>query len=264
MKPESGNRERTEKSIFWGMVKNDIKSKYATSVFGLIWIFVLPLITIGVFWIVYQVGFRNAPVSDAPFILWFAAGYIPWLFFSDFLSAGANCLVEYSYLVKKIKFNVEILPKVKLAASFVIHLFFVGVLLIMFLIYRIPFSVYAIQCLYYSVALAIYTFGWVLFLSAVCTFFRDIIQIVNIVLQIGFWITPLIWNLREMQESIRNILRWNPISYIVEGYRDSLIYHKWFWEKPIDTAVFWGITLIILVLAGYVFKKIRPFFADEL
>ena len=62
----------------------------------------MPLITILVFWYVFQLGFKNLPVGDAPYILWFSVAYISWIFFTDELISGSNSLVEYSFLVKKI------------------------------------------------------------------------------------------------------------------------------------------------------------------
>ena len=95
------------------LARNDIKARYSNSIFGILWAFATPTATILVFWFVFQMGFRNPPVADVPYILWFVTAYIPWIFFTDALTSGCNCLVEYSYLVKKIRFRVEILPLVR-------------------------------------------------------------------------------------------------------------------------------------------------------
>ncbi|MCC8104041.1 MAG: ABC transporter permease [Clostridiales bacterium] len=253
-----------KKNMIWQMAQNDMKARYASSMLGILWIFVLPFITILVFWVVYELGFRNAPISNVPYILWFSCGYIPWLFFTDYLSSGTNCLIEYSYLVKKVKFPVELLPWVKLNASLMIHLFFLLVLFGMFFIHGIRLTLTAIQVLYYSAAMAFLAYALVRLLSAVCVFFKDISQIVNVIIQIGFWATPIIWNLQEMDEAIRKVLKWNPMSYIVEGYRDSLIYHRWLWEKKEETIVFWIFTGVVFVLGRIVFSRLQKFFADEL
>lgn len=83
------------------LVQNDLKSRYSGSVFGVIWAYIQPLVTILVFWYVFQIGFRNPPVDNVEYILWFIAGYIPWTFFNDGVLASANVFYEYSYLVKK-------------------------------------------------------------------------------------------------------------------------------------------------------------------
>ena len=99
------------------LVKNDLKSRYSGSALGLVWAFVQPLITVLVFWFVFT-GFRNAPVDNVPFIIWFVAAYIPWTFFNDGLLSTTNVFYEYSYLVKKMKFKIWLLPIIKLLSSF--------------------------------------------------------------------------------------------------------------------------------------------------
>lgn len=250
--------------LLFELAKNDIKSKYANSFLGIIWAFIIPLITIFVFWYVFQMGFKNLPVGDAPYILWFAAAYVPWIFFTDVLTSGSNCLVEYSYLVKKIKFDISIIPAIKLISAVFVHVFFIGFVFIMMLYYKLPLSVYNIQALYYTIALSAFSLGLIYLLSAFTVFFKDMSSIVNVVVQIGFWVTPIMWNEATMlNEGVRRVIKINPIHYIVTGYRETFIDHVWFWEHKTESIYFWGITAVIFVLGVLVFKKLSPFFADE-
>lgn len=90
-----------ERNMVWGLAKNDVRAKFASSMLGSMWAFIQPLVTLLVFWFVFQVGFRNPPISDVPFIAWFAPAYLVWTFFSETLTAGSNCMIEYSYLGAK-------------------------------------------------------------------------------------------------------------------------------------------------------------------
>ena len=103
----------------------DFKSRYLGSYLGLLWAFIQPVITILIFWFVFEVGFKSAPVGDSPFILWLMTGIIPWFFISESLASGTGSVVENSYLVKKIVFRVSMLPVVKLLSALVVHVFFV-------------------------------------------------------------------------------------------------------------------------------------------
>lgn len=244
--------------------QNDIKSKYSNSLFGIVWAFVMPLVTILVFWYVFQMGFRNPPVENAPYIFWFSAAYIPWIFFTDMLTSGCNSLVEYSFLVKKIKFDVSVIPIIKIISALFVHLFFVIFLFGMSMIYDYGMSIYCVQVIYYLIALCAFTYGAVMLLAAITVFFKDIISVVNVMIQIGFWITPILWNENTMiNVSVRNVLSINPMHYIINGYRDCYIYRKWFWENPIETLFFWGVTIFLILLGRIVFRKLSPFFADE-
>ena len=224
----------------------------------------MPLVTILVFWYVFQRGFKNLPVGDTPYILWFSAAYIPWIFFVDVVTQGSNCLVEYSFLVKKIKFDVGRIPIIKVLSALFVHVFFVIFLLAMFLVYGYGITPYAFQIIYYTFSACLLSLGLTWLLSAVTVFFKDMNAIVNVLIQIGFWVTPILWNEETMvDQSVRRVLSFNPMHYIVNGYRDSLIFHRWFWENPGETNMFWVITLLTWILGRIVFRRLRPFFADE-
>lgn len=246
------------------LARNDIKSKYSNSLLGIVWAFAMPLVTILVFWYVFQLGFKNLPVGDAPYILWFSAAYVPWIFFVDMTTSGCNSLVEYSFLVKKIKFNIEYIPMMKVLSAGFVHLFFICFLLVMYVFYGYGFSIYNVQILYYSFAAAILGLGMIWLLSAVNVFLKDMNSFYNVIIQVGFWVTPILWNEDTMvNASVKKVLTCNPMHYIVNGYRNSLLFKKWFWESPGETALFWGITAGFWLIGIFVFRKLKPFFADE-
>ena len=100
----------SNRKLIWSLSKNDFKTKYAGSYLGIVWAFVQPVITILVYWFVFQVGFRSTQPAQYPYVLVLVSGIIPWFFFADALNGGSNSLLEYNYLVKKIVFNIDILP----------------------------------------------------------------------------------------------------------------------------------------------------------
>lgn len=251
-------------TIIIRLAKNDFKAKYAASLLGIIWAFVQPMITILVFWFVFQMGFKSKPVDDVPFILWFVVAYIPWIYFNDMLNFGVNVLSDYSYLVKKMKFKVEYLPIVRILSSLFVHIFFIFFIFVMFFYYKYPISIYCIQALYYTFALTMLSWGIIMLFSSWSVFFRDISQIVMIILQIGFWATPIFWNIEEVNSVVAGILKLNPMYYIVTGYRDSFIDKIPFWYHCNETIYYWIITVLVC-LAGWIsFKRLRKHFADEL
>ena len=250
--------------MIFQLAKNDIKSKYSNSILGVIWAVVVPLVTILVFWYVFQMGFKNLPVGDAPFMLWFAVAYIPWVFFGDVLISGSGCLIEYSYLVKKIKFDIRCIPFVKLLSTLFIHIFFIFFIFLMMFCFHYPVSIYNVQVIYYMAAVCCFSLGLVYLLSAITVFFKDTASIVNIIVQIGFWVTPIMWNEETMvDEGVRNILGLNPMHYIIVGYRDSFLNHRWFWENAGESIFFWIVTVLLFFIGWSVFRKMSPFFADE-
>ena len=201
------------------LAKNDFKSRYAASMLGIVWAFIMPIITILVFWVVFQLGFKSVPVEDMPYILWFVVAYVPWIFFNDMLSFGVNALADYNYLVKKVKFKVGYIPLIRIVSSLFVHLFFFIFIYFMFWCYKMPVKFISVQALYYSFALTCFSCGLVFLLSSLAFFFRDVAQLVMVILQIGFWVTPIFWNSNGMDTNILNFVKINPLYYIVEGYR---------------------------------------------
>lgn len=247
------------------LVGNDLKSRYSGSVFGIVWAFIQPLVTILVFWYVFQIGFRNPPVDNIEFILWFIAADIPWIYFNDAVLSSANVLYEYSYLVKKMKFRVWMLPIIKVFSSLYIHVFFMIFIVGMYFLYGYSFQISWIGILYYSFALTILVTGIAFIVSSLAVFLKDASQIVGIILQIGFWLTPVFWADHSMNPSVLRVLKLNPLYYIIHGYRDSLIYGISFWEESIKLSIyFWVVTGLVSWVGIKIYKKLKVHFADLL
>jgi len=252
------------RSLILQLTVRDFKSRYLGSYLGLLWAFIQPVVTILIFWFVFEVGFKSAPVGDFPFILWLMTGIIPWFFISDTLMSGTNSVIENSYLVQKIVFRVSMLPVVKLLSALVVHLFFVGVIFLIFSIYHIYPEIHSIQVVYYSFSAIILLLGLTWLTSSLVIFLKDVGQIVSMFMQFGFWLTPIFWSLQMIPEKYQFYLKLNPVYYIVQGYRDSFIHNIWFWEHPVYTIYYWSFTGFIFILGAVVFSRLRPHFADVL
>jgi lipopolysaccharide transport system permease protein/teichoic acid transport system permease protein len=252
------------KALIMQMARWDFKSRYLGSYLGLLWAFIQPTVTIMIFWFVFEVGFKSAPVENIPFILWLITGMIPWFFFSDSLMNATTAVVDNSFLVKKIVFRVSMLPIVKILTSLVVHLFFIAVIFAIFFAYGIFPSLHSLQVLYYLFATIILLLGLSWITSSVVVFSKDIGQLVSMFLQFGFWLTPIFWSINIIPQNYHTVIKLNPIYYITEGYRDAFIHQVWFWERPWQTVSFWGITGLIFMAGAIIFSFLRPHFADVL
>lgn len=244
--------------------KNDFKTRFAGSYLGIIWAFIQPVVTVLVYWFVFQVGFRSSPVDNFPFVLWLTTGMVPWFFFSEAWNAGTNSLTDYSYLVKKVVFNISTIPVVKVVSALFVHVFFVAFMMFLYVIYGYKPDIYWLQVVYYSLCLLIMVLALSYFCSAVMVFFRDLSQIINVVLQVGIWLSCIMWSVDMLPERIRWVMYFNPIYYIVSGYRSALITKEWFWEMPYQTLGFWAFIIILISVGVNVFNKLRVHFADVL
>lgn len=254
------------RKLILNLSRNDFKTKYAGSYLGIVWAFIQPIVTILVYCFVFTIGFRSGNVANYPFVLYLISGMVPWLFFQEALNGGTNSLIEYSYLVKKVVFKISILPIVKIMSALFVHLFFIAFSLIVFGIYGYMPTIYTVQILYYSACTFLFTLGLVYATSAVVIFFRDLTQIISIILQVGVWMTPIMWDLNMLagHPFLMKLFRLNPIYYIVNGYRDSMLAQVWAIERWKWGLYFWVVTGLLFVVGALIFKRLKVHFADVL
>jgi len=252
------------RKLLWELARNDFKKRYVGNYLGILWAFIQPVITILILWFVFQVGFKSVPVDNFPFILWLISGMIPWFFISESINSATGSIINQSFLVKKMVFRVSLLPIVQVISALIIHLFFVFLLLFIYIIYGKFPTIYWLQLPYYLLAtiILVLSIGW--FTSSVVIFFRDLVQIINVILQFGFWLTPIFWSTRMIPEKYNFLLKLNPFYYIIQGYRDSLIYNVWFWQRWKWAVFFWGMVGLIFIFGAMVFRRLRPHFGDVL
>lgn len=253
------------RELIFRLAKNDFKTKYAGSIFGIIWAFIQPLSTILIYWFVFSVGLKSgSPVEDVPFIFWFMLGLVPWFFFQEAIINATNCMLEYSYLVKKVVFKISILPIIKISSSFFIHIVFILITLLVGLAYGFKSDLYLLQLPYYIFCIFFLTLGISYATSAIILFFKDLGQIINILLQVGMWMTPIMWSYTMIPTEYQWIEKLNPFFYIVEGYRSIFIEKHWFWENIFQTLYFWIFSCLMFSIGIIIFKKLKPHFADVL
>lgn len=254
---------RARKQIL-SLAKSDFKSRFSGSYFGVVWGIIQPLMTIILFWFVFQVGFRAQPVDDVPFILWLVAGMIPWNFFSDAWFSGTGSFSNYSYIVKKLVFNIDILPVVRVAASSILNIIFNMLMLIIFIMYGHFPGVHIIDMVYFSLCLTVYVYSLSVITSTLNVFMKDIGQLLGILMQILMWMTPLMWSYTMIPERFSWLYKLNPLHYIINGYREALINGQWFFHHYFQMAWFWFVTLILLTVGHHLYNKLKIHFADVL
>lgn len=253
-----------KRSLVFSLAKNDFKARNAGSFLGVFWSFIIPLISIFVFWFVFNVGFKNPPVNNIEFIAWFMPAYVPWMFFTESIQNSVGVLYEFHYLVKKVKFRTALLPIVKIESTLMLNLFFIALMFVILLIYHVRLTLTAFQIVYYMIGLIIFCTGLSWIVSSIAVFFKDMSAIVNVICQLGFWLTPIFWTVEGMPPWVAMIARLNPMAYICTGFRNCLLYEINFWQNPRQTLYFWCITVIIFIGGAMLFRKLRPHFADVL
>lgn len=249
------------------LIRYDFSQNYFKSYLGVAWAILAPLINLAVLSAVFMVGFRVPPITDsgAPFAAWLACGMVCWQFFSEGLSCGVSSITSYAFLVRKAQFRISFLPPIRICSAFIIHCALLVFLFCLLLFLGIYPTLYWLQWFYYTTLLLLLLIGLAFVTSSVSIFLPDITNVVGVFITVGFWATPVFWNANMVSERWRWIFDLNPVYYCVKGFRDAFLSQRWFWERPILEHVFFGAWLILFVAAGVLlFKKLRPYFGDEL
>lgn len=250
--------------LIWAMAQREIKSQYVGSFLGFVWTFIKPLVMICVFWFVFSVGFKSKPMSDVPFVVWLAAGMAPWFCFADIITSSVGAVIGNAHLVKKTIFPSQILPVIKLLSGLITHAVFLTILVGLILTQGLSLSLSTLQFVYYLICFALLALGISWLVASLNVFVRDVGQIVGVILQVGFWGTPIFWDINMMSSEIQLWLKLNPFYYVVQGYRESFLHFVPFWHHGLYTMYFWVVTCGMLLLGAYVFRRLKPQFADVL
>ncbi|KQU58365.1 ABC transporter permease [Rossellomorea marisflavi] len=243
----------------------EIRGKYLMHYLGVVWQFLNPAIQISVYWLIFGLGIRSGgEVNGFPFFTFLIVGIIPWFFINPTINQGSNSVYKQVRLVSKMKFPISILPSV----SIVSNLFnFIVMTLIMAVILHfkgIEPSIYLIQYPYYVFCMIVFLYATTLLFSTISTIVRDFQSLLQSTLRILFYLSPILWDIKMMPAFFDPIVKLNPIYYIIDGFRNTFLYQKWFFADLNIMFYFWVVTLLMLFVGAALHMKFRKKFIDYL
>jgi len=250
------------RKLIFELAKRDFQSAYFGSALGLTWSFLEPLIYIGIMWFFFTKALRYSPSGNTPYIAWLMTTMILWYFVSGSISATTSIFRNYAYMMKKWEFNISILPVVSLLSAFFNHAIFIFLLVIIYAFTGVPFSLYWLQITYYILATCFFVVGITWVTASLNLFYKDIRNIITIGLQLTFWVSPIFWEIEAFPEKYRPFIRLNPLFHIMEGYRNSFLNHRFFWEDKFSFLYFWSFCAFLWIVGAWTYRKLRPYFGE--
>jgi teichoic acid transport system permease protein len=252
----------------------EMKSANNNNYLGRLWEILNPMIQLSIYWLVFGIGVRGGqkvPMENGvkvPFFIWMVTGMIVWFFVNPAISKSAKSIYSRLQLISKMSFPMSVIPSFVIMANFYTHLMLVAVVIVFLQFTDFKVSVYYIQLPYFMLSTLIFLISLALITSTLTTIVRDVQQIVQSVLRMMLYLTPLIWHTDKLVIKGINLtflLKLNPLYYLVEGYRSSLLGTTWYIvESGQYTLYFWIIILILLLLGSTLHLKFRNRFVDFL
>ena len=242
-------------------IQKDIGGKYKHSFLGVLWSFINPLLQIAVYAIIFPLIMRDSSAYK-DYTVFMVCGLIPWSYFTACLNRSSFVMIENGNILKKVYFPREILP-LSLVTSETVN-FLISCLIILAFIIIKGFGI-SIYILYFPVVLIVQfllQLGIALILSSVTVYFRDLQHFIGVLLQLFFYATPIVYSVETIPENFRWILKYDPMTYIINGYRD--IFYNQCRPDLSELGILFLISLGIIVIGYLIFNKLQRKFAEEL
>ena len=240
-------------------IKKEIRGKYKGSWLGVLWTFLNPLLMLAVYAFVFPYILR---VNVDNYTIFMIVALIPWNFFTTAIQSGTGSVVANGNILKKVYFPREIIP-ISITTSQLVNFLITCIIMAVFIIFSgVGFSVHVLLFPLLVLIQYILILGLTFILSALTVFVRDINHFVSVILMLGFYATPIVYQGEMLPKKFQIFLKLNPMAQLVEAYRSILYYHR---MPDMTMLVIWGLGSVALLVVGYlIFKKLEKSFVEEL
>lgn len=254
--------------LAWILAKRDLNNRYASSYAGFFWNIGVPLFNAVIMATIFSIlmgGRMGMNYDDAPFVLFYFIPFSLWIVFADVASRSTGILKEYGYLINKISFPYWVLPLVPFASAILSQVIILAVVIGLSYFLGITFSQTAYMYAVIWIISMVLTLGVAYAVSAISVYLPDMGQIVPLILNVIFWMTPILYPPTLVDQFAPAwlkgiIIHFNPFYYISEYSRFALLSGS---EIPTyNLAILIGVVCLIFFIGVFTFNKLKPGFAD--
>ncbi len=240
-------------------VKKEIRGRYKNSILGVMWSFLNPLLQLAVYSIIFGALLAG---GDSTYYIYICVALIPWTYFTTAITQSSFTIIGNADIIKKVYFPREILP-ISVVTSGAVNFVISTIIILFFVIFSgIGLSWYLL--LYPVILLVQYVLllGIGFIVSAITVYFRDLEHIIGIILLAAFYGTPIVYKLEQLPVNLQIILQLNPMTHIINAYRDIFYYQQMPNMKIIG--LLFLVSVALLVVGYFIFKKLQKGFAEQL
>lgn len=247
------------RNLIWQLAWSEFKLRYKNSILGYFWSLLEPMLMLLVLYVIFSNLMR---VQVEYYQLFLLLGIILWSFLSRATTIGMFSIVGKPGMVKKIYFPRDIFVISSCITALLMTIFESLIFILFMVLFRVPVSVNLVYVPLILLCLFIISLGLSLALSALNVFYRDVQFIWQVLLQIGFYITPILYTIDIFPENLQRFVLLNPIARILNSARDTIIYSS---PAKTEDLLFMTLSSIFFLLIGYfIFSRFEPGFAEEI
>ncbi|MCL6632175.1 MAG: ABC transporter permease [Alicyclobacillus herbarius] len=237
----------------------EFKTEHMNAYLGVLWEVINPLIQIGIYWFVFGIGIRRGhSVDDVPYFVWMLSGMVAWFFFNAALGQGTRALHSRLQTVARMSFPISVVPTFVIVKNLYQHWILLGIVLVIFTATGHALTLYVLQLVYFMFSLVMLLVSLSLLTATLATVVRDVQQIVQSILRVLLYFTPLLWPSDRLPGLLHKVMLLNPLDYVVEGYRAALLGTSWYpvmhWKY---TLYFWLFVAVVFMLGAKVHMQFR-------
>lgn len=240
-------------------IKKEVRSKYKNSFLGVLWSFLNPLLQIIVYAVIFSLILVNKQEHYAIFL---CCGLIPWTFFSSAINKSAFTIIENGNIIKKVYFPREIIP-ISVVTAEAINFLISTLIIIAFVIFGgMGISKYILFYPLVFIAQYLVILSIAFIISSVCVYLRDLQHFIGVILQLLFYAAPIVYSQDSIPLEYQWILKYNPMTYIINAYRNIFYYQTSVEIKPILLLIVFAV--LACCLGYWIFSKLQKGFAEQL
>ena len=243
----------------------DLKKQSRGAALGWAWFFIQPAMYIFCFWFAIEVGLRSGSSNpeDGPFILWLAAGIIPWFFMQKMLNTGVNVLRRYPYLVIKVKFPLCAISSIYELATMILQLMMQSFIVIIYLACGQGPDIHLIQVPFLLIVMYAFWYFFSVLMSPLCAMSKDVKNVMGTLSTPFFWLSGVIFDITKIGiDWVQTIMYFNPITSFVTAFRTAIYNRAWVWEDPMLVIGFAVVFVVTLIAALIVYNRTCKKVAD--
>ena len=246
------------------LARRDLTAQGEGSILGPAWLLLQPLLFFGLVYGVFTYGLRVNNVADEPFVLWFMVGYIPWVYFASCLTDMTLVVRNYSYLLPHPNIEPAFLPMVKLISHSLVHAIFLAAVVFFAVTQGVKLTpAIGGVLVYFSLMVALLLgLGWII--ASISVFSKDLSNLVLLISQFGFWLTPIFWDISQLPERARWLAQLNPMYHIVAGYRRSFFNYDYGQPEVLNDGLLLAAIIVLLVAGFSIFRRLQAHFIEVL